>query len=104
MLTFCMVLSLVPMSALAAGDTSSDSNTNTADNAIVNGSFEQPAQKTDTAPQLNAETVPVPGWSTTATDGKIEFGVNIGTRRAPPIVGERYEYPERKPVRRAERR
>ena len=39
-LTLCMVLSLAPMSALAEGDPSNDSNNpNTAVNAIVNGSF-----------------------------------------------------------------
>lgn len=75
-LTFCMVLSLVPMSALAAGDPSSDpNNPNTADNAIVNGSFEEPPQTTERAPQLKAETVP--GWSTTATDHLIELGAQI---------------------------
>ena len=77
-LTLCMVLSLVPMSALAAGDLNSDSNSdpNTADNAIVNGSFEEPGQTELRAPQLDAETVP--GWSTTATDQKIELGAQIG--------------------------
>lgn len=39
-LTLCMVLSLVPMSALAAGDLNSDPNT--ADNAIVNGRSSAP--------------------------------------------------------------
>ncbi len=73
-LTFCMVLSLVPMSALAEGDPSSDPNR--ADNAIVNGSFEEPGQTELRAPQLDAETVP--GWSTTATDQKIELGAQIG--------------------------
>lgn len=73
-LTFCMVLSLVPMSALAEGDPSSDPNR--VDNAIVNGSFEEPGQTELRAPQLDAETVP--GWSTTATDQKIELGAQIG--------------------------
>lgn len=73
-LTLCMVLSLVPMSALAEGDPSSDPNR--VDNAIVNGSFEEPGQTELRAPQLDAETVP--GWSTTATDQKIELGAQIG--------------------------
>ena len=73
-LTLCMVLSLVPMSALATGD--SDSDPNTVYNAIVNGSFEEPGQTELRAPQLDAETVP--GWSTTATDQKIELGAQIG--------------------------
>lgn len=76
-LTLCMVLSLAPMSALAEGDPSNDSNNpNTAVNAIVNGSFEEPGQTELRAPQLDAETVP--GWSTTATDQKIELGAQIG--------------------------
>lgn len=73
-LTLCMVLSLVLMSALAEGDPSSDPNR--VDNAIVNGSFEEPGQTELRAPQLDAETVP--GWSTTATDQKIELGAQIG--------------------------
>lgn len=88
-LTLCMVLSLVPMSALAEGDPSSDPNTNTADNAILNGSFEQPGQ-TDKAPQLNY----VPGWSTTATDHLIEFGVNTQTSSAPQLSGNDKSIPD----------
>lgn len=86
-LTLCMVLSLVPMSALATGDLNSDSNSdpNTADNAIVNGSFEKPGQTKMLAPQLEAQTVP--GWSTTATGHLIEFGVNIGRSYAPQLWG-----------------
>ena len=73
-LTLCMVLSLVPMSALAEGDPSSDPNR--VDNAIVNGSFELPVQTALRAPQLKDNEVP--GWSTTATDQKIELGAQIG--------------------------
>lgn len=73
-LTLCMVLSLVPMSALAEGDPSSDPNR--VDNAIVNGSFELPVQTELRAPQLKDNEVP--GWSTTATDQKIELGAQIG--------------------------
>lgn len=86
-LTLCMVLSLVPMSALATGDPSSDPDR--ADNAIVNGSFEEPGQ-TDKAPQLDY----VPGWSTTATDRLIEFGVNIGTSSAPQLSGNDKSIPD----------
>lgn len=84
-LTLCMVLSLVPMSALAEGASNSDSNSdpNTADNAIVNGSFEDPARTDKNAPQLDD----VPGWSTTATDHLIEFGVNTKTDSAPQLSG-----------------
>lgn len=92
-LTFCMVLSLVPMSALATGDSSSDPDR--VDNAIVNGSFEQFEQldqETGTAPQLKAEKVP--GWSTTATDRLIEFGVNIGTSSAPQLSGNDKSIPD----------
>lgn len=88
-LTLCMVLSLVPMSALAAG---ASNNSNTADNAIVNGSFEEPAQKTERAPQLDAQIVD--GWSTTATDHLIEFGVNIGRSSAPQLWGTDKSIPD----------
>lgn len=91
-LTLCMVLSLAPMSALAAGDPSSDSNTNTADNAILNGSFEQPGQTKLLAPQLDAKTVD--GWSTTAKGQLIEFGVNIGKSSAPQLSGSDKSIPD----------
>lgn len=93
-LTLCMVLSLVPMSALATGDPSSDSNSNTADNAIVNGSFEDPARTDKNAPQLEADDVP--GWSTTATDHLIEFGVNTQTKYAPQLSGNDKSIPHGK--------
>lgn len=86
-LTFCMVLSLVPMSALATGDSSSDPDR--VDNAIVNGSFEEPGQ-TDKAPQLDY----VPGWSTTATDRLIEFGVNTKASSAPQLWGTDKSIPD----------
>ena len=89
-LTLCMVLSLVPMSALAEGDPSSDPNR--VDNAIVNGSFEKPGQTKMLAPQLEAQTVP--GWSTTATGHLIEFGVNIGTSSAPQLSGNDKRIPD----------
>ena len=86
-LTLCMVLSLVPMSALATGDSSSDPDR--VDNAIVNGSFEEPGQ-TDKAPQLDY----VPGWSTTATDRLIEFGVNTKASSAPQLWGTDKSIPD----------
>ncbi|MFR3968263.1 MAG: InlB B-repeat-containing protein [Evtepia sp.] len=86
-----MVLSLVPMSALAAGDPSNDSNNpNTAVNAIVNGSFEQPGRTDKNAPQLDD----VPGWSTTATDHLIEFGVNTQANSAPQLSGNDKSIPD----------
>lgn len=94
-LTLCMVLSLVPMSALATGASSSaPNNPNTADNAIVNGSFEEPAQETMLAPQLDAKKVD--GWSTTAKGQLIEFGVNIGTSSAPQLSGSDTRIPDGK--------
>lgn len=89
-LTLCMVLSLVPMSALATGDSSSDPDR--VDNAIVNGSFEKPGQTKMLAPQLEAQTVP--GWSTTAIGQLIEFGVNIGTSSAPQLSGNDKRIPD----------
>lgn len=92
-LTLCMVLSLVPMSALATGDLgSAPNNPNTADNAIVNGSFEKPAQETMLAPQLDAQKVD--GWSTTAKGQLIEFGVNIGKSSAPQLSGSDKSIPD----------
>ena len=93
-LTICMVLSLVPMSALATGDSGNDSsnNPNTAVNAIVNGSFEDPPQKDRNAPQLEAGDVS--GWSTTAIGQLIEFGVNIGTSSAPQLSGNDKRIPD----------
>lgn len=93
-LTLCMVLSLVPMSALATGDSGNDSsnNPNTAVNAIVNGSFEDPPQKDRNAPQLEAGDVS--GWSTTAIGQLIEFGVNIGTSSAPQLSGNDKSIPD----------
>ena len=94
-LTLCMVLSLVPMSALATGDLgSAPNNPNTADNAIVNGSFEEPAQETMLAPQLDAKKVD--GWSTTAKGQLIEFGVNIGKSSAPQLSGSDKSIPDGK--------
>ena len=87
-LTLCMVLSLAPMSALAEGDPSSAPNR--VDNAIVNGSFEQPGRTDKNAPQLDD----VPGWSTTATDHLIEFGVNTQANSAPQLLGNDKSIPD----------
>lgn len=92
-LTLCMVLSLVPMSALAAEASNRDSNNpNKADNAIVNGSFEDPARTDKNAPQLEADDVL--GWSTTATGHLIEFGVNTQTNSAPQLSGNDKRIPD----------
>lgn len=81
------------MSALATGDLgSAPNNPNTADNAIVNGSFEEPAQETMLAPQLDAKKVD--GWSTTAKGQLIEFGVNIGKSSAPQLSGSDKSIPD----------
>ncbi|MEE1368147.1 MAG: S-layer homology domain-containing protein [Evtepia sp.] len=82
------------MSALATGDSGNDSsnNPNTAVNAIVNGSFEDPPQKDRNAPQLEAGDVS--GWSTTAIGQLIEFGVNIGKSSAPQLSGNDKRIPD----------
>lgn len=74
-----MALSLLPTSILAA-DTRS-----VTDNAIKNGSFEQPAFDNMNAPQWAADLVP--DWHTTASDQKIEFGSTRKTGTVPHIVG-----------------
>lgn len=89
-LTLCMVLSLVPMSALATGDSGSDPDR--VDNAIVNGSFEDPPQKDGNAPQLEAGDVS--GWSTTAIGQLIEFGVNTQANSAPQLSGNDKSIPD----------
>ena len=81
------------MSALATGDLGSDpNNPNTADNAIVNGSFEDPPQKDRNAPQLEAGDVS--GWSTTAIGQLIEFGVNTKASSAPQLWGTDKSIPD----------
>ena len=74
-----MALGLLPTSILAA-DTRS-----VTDNAIKNGSFEEPAFNDKSSPQW------VPGptfdWKTTASDLKIEFGSTRKTGTVPHIVG-----------------
>lgn len=74
-----MALSLLPTSILAA-DTRS-----VTDNAIKNGSFEQPAFDDKPSPQW------VPGptfdWKTTAFGKKIEFGSSRNGQKAPQLIG-----------------
>lgn len=79
LMVLVMALGLLPTSILAA-DTRS-----VTDNAIKNGSFEQPAFDDKSSPQW------VPGptfdWKTTASDLKIEFGSTRKTGTVPHIVG-----------------
>lgn len=80
LMVLAMALSLLPTSILAA-DTRS-----VTDNAIKNGSFEQPAFDNMNAPQW------VPDlafdWKTTASDKKIEFGSTRKTGTVPHIMGK----------------
>ena len=80
LMVLVMALGLLPTSILAA-DTRS-----VTDNAIKNGSFEQPAFDDKSSPQW------VPDlafdWKTTASDHFIEFGSTRKNGRVPHIVGE----------------
>ena len=80
LMVLVMALSLLPTSILAA-DTRS-----VTDNAIKNGSFEQPAFYNMNAPQWAANLVP--DWHTTASDQKIEFGSTRKDGTVPHIVGK----------------
>ena len=80
LMVLAMALSLLPTSILAA-DTRS-----VTDNAIKNGSFEQPASDIDNSPQLAADQVP--DWHTTASDRKIEFGSRRNGKDAPQLMGD----------------
>lgn len=86
LMVLAMALSLLPTSILAA-DTRS-----VTDNAIKNGSFEQPASDKDNSPQLHADLVP--DWSTTAFDQKIEFGSRRNSKDAPQLTGNNKEIPD----------
>ena len=79
LMVLVMALGLLPTSILAA-DTRS-----VTDNAIKNGSFEQPAFDNMNAPQWAADLVP--DWHTTASDQKIEFGSTRKNGTVPHIVG-----------------
>lgn len=80
LMVLVMALSLLPTSILAA-DTRS-----VTDNAIKNGSFEQPAFADKPSPQWAPE--PTFDWKTTASDHFIEFGSTRKNGRVPHIVGE----------------
>lgn len=80
LMVLVMALSLLPTSILAA-DTRS-----VTDNAIKNGSFEQPAFNNMNAPQWPADRVP--DWHTTASDQKIEFGSTRKDGTVPHIWGK----------------
>ena len=79
LMVLVMALSLLPTSILAA-DTRS-----VTDNAIKNGSFEEPAFDDKPSPQW------VPGptfdWKTTAFGKKIEFGSKRNGQKAPQLTG-----------------
>lgn len=79
LMALVMALSLLPTSILAA-DTRS-----VTDNAIKNGSFEQPVFDDKPSPQWPANQVP--DWHTTASDQKIEFGSTRKDGTVPHIVG-----------------
>lgn len=80
LMVLAMALSLLPTSILAA-DTRS-----VTDNAIKNGSFEEPAFVTKDSPQWPANNVP--GWDTTASDHLIEFGSTRKDGTVPHIWGK----------------
>lgn len=80
LMVLVMALGLLPTSILAA-DTRS-----VTDNAIKNGSFEEPAFNDKSSPQWPANQVP--DWHTTASDQKIEFGSTRKDGTVPHIVGK----------------
>lgn len=86
LMVLAMALSLLPTSILAA-DTRS-----VTDNAIKNGSFEQPESYIDNSPQLAANRVP--DWSTTASGQKIEFGSKRNGNDAPQLTGNNKDIPD----------
>lgn len=79
LMVLVMALSLLPPSILAA-DTRS-----VTDNAIKNGSFEEPAFHDKNSPQWPANNVP--DWHTTASDHLIEFGSSRNGNDAPQLTG-----------------
>lgn len=80
LMVLVMALSLLPTSILAA-DTRS-----VTENAIKNGSFEEPAFHDKNSPQWPAKEVP--DWDTTASDRKIEFGSRRNGKDAPQLMGD----------------
>ena len=79
LMVLVMALSLLPTSILAA-DTRS-----VTENAIKNGSFEEPAFHDKNSPQWPANNVP--DWDTTASDQLIEFGSRRNGKDAPQLTG-----------------
>lgn len=79
LMVLAMALSLLPTSILA------DDTRSVTDNAIKNGSFEEPAFDDKPSPQW------VPGptfdWKTTAFGKKIEFGSKRNGQKAPQLTG-----------------
>ncbi len=86
LMVLAMALSLLPTSILAA-DTRS-----VTDNAIKNGSFEQPESNELNSPQLHADLVF--GWDTTASDHLIEFGSRRNKKDAPQLTGNNKKIPD----------
>lgn len=79
LMVLAMALSLLPTSILAAATRS------VTDNAIKNGSFEEPAFHDKNSPQWPANNVP--DWDTTASDQLIEFGSSRNGIAAPQLSG-----------------
>lgn len=86
LMVLTMALSLLPTSILAA-DTRS-----VTDNAIKNGSFEEPAFHDKNSPQWPANNVP--DWDTTASDKLIEFGSSWNGIDAPQLTGNNKTIPD----------
>ena len=86
LMVLAMALSLLPTSILAA-DTRS-----VTDNAIKNGSFEEPAFHDKNSPQWPANNVP--DWDTTASDKLIEFGSSWNGIDAPQLTGNNKTIPD----------
>ena len=86
LMVLAMALSLLPTSILAA-DTRS-----VTDNAIKNGSFEQPAFDDKPSPQWVPE--PTFDWKTTAFGKKIEFGSSRNGHDAPQLTGNNKNIPD----------
>ena len=80
LMVLAMALSLLPTSILA------DDTRGVTENAIKNGSFEQPAFDNMNAPQWVPDSAF--DWKTTASDQKIEFGSTRKDGTVPHIVGE----------------
>ena len=80
LMALAMALSLLPTSILA------DDTRGVTDNAIINGSFEQPAFDDKPSPQWVPDSAF--DWKTTAFDQKIEFGSTRKNGTVPHIWGK----------------